>query len=309
MTVGVERGSEKVTITSADGTKLAARCSGHGSPLVLVHGANGDLDTFALIEDALAQHHTVWVYSRRGRGGSGDSPGYALEREVEDLLAVLAVAGDGAHLVGHSGGAIYSLLATEDGPLLSSLVLYEPPLHFERLDPSLIDRVRVALDAADPDGALEILFPAIGVSDTEAHVLRSVESVWERLRQGVRLVPPRTADRVPGDRPAQPPRPAGHTDALPLRREDRRLSVPYCGRSSRTVAESSAPPPSRPAAPRLRLRPNTIRPGDPAVHHRTRPLSTPRSSESTGPRTVGSIRIVLSSSATNSQCSRQEGVL
>ena len=74
-------------------------------------------------------------------------------------------------------------------PLLSSLVLYEPPLHFERLDPSLIDRVQVALDAGDPDGALEILFPAIGVTDTEAYVLRSVESVWKRLRQGVRLVP------------------------------------------------------------------------------------------------------------------------
>ena len=100
-----------MTITSADGTKLAARCSGHGSPLVLVHGANGDLDTFALIEDTLARHHAVWVYSRRGRGGSGDGPGYALEREVEDVRAVLAVAGDGAHLVGHSGGAIYSINA------------------------------------------------------------------------------------------------------------------------------------------------------------------------------------------------------
>lgn len=178
-----------MTITSADGTQLAARCSGHGSPLVLVHGANGDLNTFALIEDALARHHAVWVYSRRGRGGSGDRPGYALEREVEDVRAVLAVAGDGAHLVGHSGGAIYSLLAADEGTLLSSLVLYEPPLHFERLDPSLIDRVQVALDAGDPDGALEILFPAIGVTDTEAYVLRSVESVWRRLRQGVRLVP------------------------------------------------------------------------------------------------------------------------
>ena len=68
-------------------------------------------------------------------------------------------------------------------------MLYEPPLQFERFDPSLIDRVQAALDAGDPDRALELTFPAIGVTDTEAHVLRSVESVWERLRQGVRLVP------------------------------------------------------------------------------------------------------------------------
>ena len=55
------------SITSADGTTLAARCSGRGSPIVLVHGADGDLDTFALIEGLLAERHSVWVYSRRGR--------------------------------------------------------------------------------------------------------------------------------------------------------------------------------------------------------------------------------------------------
>ena len=62
----------ETTIASADGTKLAARHSGHGSPIVLVHGANGSLETFALIEGPLAERHSVWVYSRRGRGGSGD---------------------------------------------------------------------------------------------------------------------------------------------------------------------------------------------------------------------------------------------
>ena len=98
-------------ITSADGTKLAARHCGQGSPMVLVHGALGSIETFALVEGPLAERHTVWVYSRRGRGGSGDSPPYSLEREVDDVLAVLAAAGDDAHLLGHSAGAIYSLLA------------------------------------------------------------------------------------------------------------------------------------------------------------------------------------------------------
>jgi pimeloyl-ACP methyl ester carboxylesterase len=75
----------KLTIGSADGTNLAARRWGHGSPVVLAHGANGDLDTFALIEGLLAERHSVWVYSRRGRGGSADGPDYRLEREVEHL--------------------------------------------------------------------------------------------------------------------------------------------------------------------------------------------------------------------------------
>jgi pimeloyl-ACP methyl ester carboxylesterase len=128
----------EMTLTSADGTKLAARCTGHGSPIVLVHGALGNLDTFALIEGLLAERHSVWVYSRRGRGGSGDGPDYTYHREVEDVLAVLAVAGDGAHLFGHSGGAVYALLAATQAPSLRSLVLYELPL-IDRLDPNFID--------------------------------------------------------------------------------------------------------------------------------------------------------------------------
>jgi pimeloyl-ACP methyl ester carboxylesterase len=181
--------NQQVTITSADGTALAARRTGHGSPIVLVHGANGDLDTFALIEGTLAELHTVWAYSRRGRGGSADGPVYTLEREIEDLLAVLAVAGDGTHLLGHSGGAIYSLLAAAQAPSLRSLVLYEPPLHFDRFDPLVIARTQAALDADDPDRALETIFPAIGITEDEVHVLRSIPPVWERLRVGVGLVP------------------------------------------------------------------------------------------------------------------------
>jgi pimeloyl-ACP methyl ester carboxylesterase len=177
------------TITSVDGTNLAARHSGHGSPMVLVHGANGDLDTCALIEGLLAERHSVWVYSRRGRGGSGDGPDYALEREVEDVLAVLSAAGDRPHLFGHSGGAAYCLLAAVRRPSLRSLVLYEPPLRLDRLDTSIVDDMQAALDAGNPDRALEIVFPAVGVVDTEVQVLRSLEPVWERLRAGVRLVP------------------------------------------------------------------------------------------------------------------------
>jgi pimeloyl-ACP methyl ester carboxylesterase len=179
----------ETTITSADGTNLAARRSGHGSPMVLVHGTNGDLDTFALIEGLLAERHSVWVYSRRGRGGSGDGPDYALEREVEDVLAVLAAAGNRPHLFGHSGGAAYCLLAAMQRPSLRSLVLYEPPLHGDRLDTSIVDDIQAALDAGDPDRALEIVFPVVGVVNTEIQVLRSLEPVWERLRAGVRLVP------------------------------------------------------------------------------------------------------------------------
>jgi pimeloyl-ACP methyl ester carboxylesterase len=178
-----------MTVTSADGTTLAARCSGHGSPIVLVHGANGDLDTFVLIEGLLAERHSVWVYSRRGRGGSGDGPDYTVEREVEDVLAVLAATSDRAHLVGHSGGAAYCLLAAMQSPPLRSLVLYELPLNIDRLAPSIIDDMQSALDAGNPDRALERFFPAAGIVDQEVQALRSLDPVWARLREGVCLFP------------------------------------------------------------------------------------------------------------------------
>jgi pimeloyl-ACP methyl ester carboxylesterase len=181
-----------LTITSADGTALAARRTGRGSPLVLVHGATGDLDTFALIEGALAERHTVWVYSRRGRGGSGDSPDYALQREIDDVLAVVAATGDRAHLVGHSGGAVYSLLAAKATISLRSLVVYEPALRLDNLDAvdrTVIDHMQSAVDAGDPDRALDLFFPIAGIVDQEIEVLRSLAPVWERLQEGVRLAP------------------------------------------------------------------------------------------------------------------------
>ena len=182
----------EMTIKSNDGTELAARCTGHGPPIVLVHGANGDLDTFALIEGLLAEQHTVWVYSRRGRGGSGDGPDYTYHREVEDVLAVLAVTGDRAHLMGHSGGAAYALLAAVQAPSLRSLVLYEFPV-LDRLDSDLIDglvaQMEIAIEADDPDRALELFLPQAGIIDEEVKALRTLEPVWARVRAGARLVP------------------------------------------------------------------------------------------------------------------------
>lgn len=179
----------ETTVASADGTTLLARRTGDGTPLVLVHGGNGDIDTFARITPALAERHTVWTYSRRGRGGSGDGPDYRGEREVEDVLAVVAAAGGDAHLFGHSGGASMCLLAAGRAPSLRSLVLYEPPLAVERFDTRVIDEVEAALAVDDPDKALELFFPWAGIIEPEVQILRALAPVWERLRQGVRLVP------------------------------------------------------------------------------------------------------------------------
>ena len=166
----------------------------------------------------------MWVYSRRGRGGSGDGLDYSLQKEVNDVLALLAAPGDRAHLVGHSGGALYCLLAAMQGPPLRSLVLYEPPWRLNRFDTSVIDDVEAALDAGNADRALEIFFASVGGADHEVEVLRSLEPVWQRIREGVQRVPretrltPEEHDRVMAFEP-----PASRRSISTERRRTRRF--------------------------------------------------------------------------------------
>jgi pimeloyl-ACP methyl ester carboxylesterase len=113
---------------SADGTRIAYECSGAGPALVLVPGAlcdrkNGAPDPDGLLGEAF----TVYRYDRRGRGASGDNPAYSVEREIEDLGAVIAATGGPAFVYGHSSGAVLSLKAAAAGIPISRLAVYEPP--------------------------------------------------------------------------------------------------------------------------------------------------------------------------------------
>ena len=91
--------ARKHRCVSADGTPLTVRRVGAGPPLVMVHGTCGRLHDFRALESYLHQTHEVWSFDRRGRGDSGDTEPYALEREVEDLVAVLDAAGPGLRVV------------------------------------------------------------------------------------------------------------------------------------------------------------------------------------------------------------------
>jgi peptide-methionine (S)-S-oxide reductase len=82
------------TITSKDGTRIAYSRSGSGPPLVLVHGTTADHTRWARVLPELEPHFTVYAMDRRGRGGSGDAADYAIEREFEDVAAVVDAIGD-----------------------------------------------------------------------------------------------------------------------------------------------------------------------------------------------------------------------
>src|SRR5678815_4937959 len=92
-------------IRSKDGTLIACDRIGAGPPLVLVVGAFNTRETGTPLATFLAPHFTVLQYDRRGRGDSGDTPPYAVDREVEDLEAVVEAAGDRAACLGFSSGA------------------------------------------------------------------------------------------------------------------------------------------------------------------------------------------------------------
>jgi pimeloyl-ACP methyl ester carboxylesterase len=116
-------------VRSADGTPIAYTRWGSGDPLILVDGAlcSRAFGPAPKLAPVLAQHFTVYAYDRRGRGGSGDTPPYAVAREIEDLAAVTGVAGGSAHVLGISSGAALALAAAGQVPGITKLALYEAP--------------------------------------------------------------------------------------------------------------------------------------------------------------------------------------
>jgi pimeloyl-ACP methyl ester carboxylesterase len=114
------------TVTSTDGTTIAFDRMGEGPPVILVCGGSVDRTADARIAAELASDFTVFNYDRRGRGDSGDTLPYAIEREVEDIGAVVE-AGGAANLWGSSSGAVLALIAAGSGLPITKLALWEPP--------------------------------------------------------------------------------------------------------------------------------------------------------------------------------------
>lgn len=115
-------------VISRDGTAIAFDQSGQGPALILVAGATATRLVAAPLAASLSPHFTVFAYDRRGRGESGDTLPYTVEREVEDIEALINEAGESAFVFGHSSGAVLALEAARLHPIrITKLALYEPP--------------------------------------------------------------------------------------------------------------------------------------------------------------------------------------
>ena len=115
------------TVTSRDGTEIAFDRVGQGPPVILVSGGSVDRMSLAGLSGQLSSDLTVLNYDRRGRGPSGDTQPYAIDREIEDIDAVIEAAGGEAGIFGSSSGAVLAMFAAGAGLPITKLAMWEPP--------------------------------------------------------------------------------------------------------------------------------------------------------------------------------------
>lgn len=179
------------TVTSRDGTRIACTRSGTGPPLVFVHGGWDDHTAWSLVLPVLARRFTVIAMDRRGCGQSDPYHGdHAMERDFEDVAAVVDSVGEPVHLVGHSIGGLCALHGALLTPNVRRLVLYEPPLGGPELAPSsVLDRIETLVAAGDRDGAAVIfVHEIVGVPLAEVEHHRA-SPAWKSRVGGIHAVP------------------------------------------------------------------------------------------------------------------------
>ncbi|RCK71216.1 alpha/beta hydrolase [Desertihabitans brevis] len=210
------------TVRSADGTTIAYSAWGDGDPVVIIDGATAYRATTpenAATAELLADRYRVINYDRRGRGGSGDTTPYAVEREFEDLAAVLEQAGEGrpATVFGWSSGALLALNAVHAGVPVARLALFEPPVVVDGSRPPLpadyVERLDTAVADGRPGDAVTLfLTAAIGLPEEVAAGMRADQDTWSRLEA---IAPTIAYDgRQLGDTVSGRPLPAGLWDRV-----------------------------------------------------------------------------------------------
>jgi pimeloyl-ACP methyl ester carboxylesterase len=174
------------TVASADGTQIAYDRYGEGPVVILVNGALGyrKFKTMEQIATALSEHCTVINYDRRGRGDSGPAGPASVQRELEDLAALIDAAGGHASLWGYSSGSGLALRAAASELPIEKLVLYETPF---KTDPTAkfprddyAARLQPLLDADDRMGAAKHFLRNVGMPGPLVTVM-SVVPMFKRF--------------------------------------------------------------------------------------------------------------------------------
>lgn len=179
-------------VTSEDGTTIAFDRSGDGPSVVLIVGGPSDRSGNAQLVELLAPHFTVYSYDRRGRGDSGDTPPYAVDREYEDLAAVIAEAGGSAALIGYSGTGNIALEAAARGLAVTRLALWEPPFIVDGSRPPVPkdwgQRVDELVSAGRPGDALEYWLTTVIGAPVEAVAPMRTTPFWAAMEPNAHML-------------------------------------------------------------------------------------------------------------------------
>ena len=173
------------TVISKDGTPIAFDQSGQGPALILVTGAFTTRTDWTSLAAHFAPHFSVFAYDRRGRGESGDTAPYAVEREIDDLDALITEAGGSALVFGHSSGAALALdAAVSLGEKIKKLALYEPPYNdkheAKRAWRTYIQQLTEALAAGHRGDAAALFMRYVGTPAEQITAMRQTPA-WAPL--------------------------------------------------------------------------------------------------------------------------------
>lgn len=155
------------TVTSKDGTQIAFDTWGEGQPLIMIDGATAHRAVNPInaeVGQLLRDEFRVYAYDRRGRGESTDTAPYAVEREIEDLAALIDDAGAPAMVFGWSSGAVLALDAAAAGLPITRVALFEPPFVVDDSRPPLpadyVERLDASVAEGRPGDAVELFMTA-----------------------------------------------------------------------------------------------------------------------------------------------------
>lgn len=182
------------TVTSKDGTTIAFDQIGNGPLVVLVDSALADRTICAKLATLLAKEFTVINYDRRGRGDSTDTQPYAVEREVEDIEALIDAAGGSVFLFGSSSSAVLALEAASKLPVkVKKQILYEPPFIVDDsrapMPDGFLEQVKEMLAKDKPTDALKLFFSkAMGIPGIFIFMMRLMPS-WSKSKSVAHTLP------------------------------------------------------------------------------------------------------------------------
>jgi pimeloyl-ACP methyl ester carboxylesterase len=173
------------TVTSMDGTVIAYEWAGQGLALILIDAAGHyrEFTSFAGLINLLAPRFTVYHYDRRGRGGSTDTQPYAVEREIDDLAALIDEAGGSAFVYAFSSGGLLALHAAAAGLPIARMALLEPPIAPDdgrSEQRAFTTRLANFITAGQPEDAVEFYLTTIGVPDDIVEDMRG-SAAWSAM--------------------------------------------------------------------------------------------------------------------------------